>query len=589
MLVKPRHTAPPSPIINPMNQYELADIFDRIAGLLEIKGEVVYKTAAYRRAADSLRNFTGDIEEMHKEKRLTEIPGVGKAIAEKIGELLDTGKLGFLERLEEELPATLIELLGVPDVGPKKALLFYKEAGITSLAELEAAAREGKLRHLPGIGERTEARILAGIEAIQRRSTRLPLGVVLPAAERWVAWLRSLPEVEQADAAGSVRRRKTTIGDLDLVAASNEPQKVMDAFVHHPDVKRISAHGDAKSSVELRNGLNVQLWIQPPERYGSLLLHVTGSKEHNVHLRDLALQKGYSLSEKGFISEDKGERLFADEESLYKALGLPWFPPELRENRGEIEAAFQNRLPKLIELGDIHAELHAHSNWSDGALSILDMANAAKARGLKVLAITDHSQGLGVANGLSIERLRAQRNEIEAAREQLGDSILLLHGSEVEIRADGKLDFPDEVLAELDIVIASLHVGLRQPREAVTARLLNAIRNPHVDIIGHPSGRMFPDRGGADLDWDAVLDAAKEHRVALEINAHPDRLDLDDVHAYRAVAMGIPLSINTDAHRPENFDLLHYGVAIARRAWAAPENVINTWPPEKLLDWLSGQ
>ncbi|HZW04776.1 MAG TPA: DNA polymerase/3'-5' exonuclease PolX [Anaerolineaceae bacterium] len=572
-----------------MNQYELADIFDRIAGLLEIKGEVVYKTAAYRKAADSLRNFSGDLKQFHKENHLTDIPGVGKAISEKIGELLDTGKLGFLERLEEEFPASLIELLEVPDVGPKKAAMFYKEAGITSLTELESAAKEGKLRHLPGVGEKAEARILAGIEAVNRRSTRLPLGTVLPLAERWAAWLRRLPEVATADAAGSVRRRRTTIGDLDLVAASNEPEKVMDAFVHHPEVKRISAHGDAKSSVELHNGLSAQLWIQPPERYGSLLLHVTGSKEHNVHLREIALQHGYSMSEKGFLAEDESERTFADEESLYAALGLPWFPPELRENRGEIEAAIAGRLPRLIEMGDLKAELHAHSEWSDGALSILAMAEAARERGLKVLAITDHSQSLGVANGLNANRLREQRKAIAAAQEKLGESIRLLQGAEVEIRADGNLDYPDDVLAELDIVIASLHVGLRQPRQEVTARLINAIRNPRVDLIGHPSGRMFPNREGADLDWDAVLAAAKDHGVALEINAHPDRLDLDDAYAFRAVEMGILLSINTDAHRPENYDLRDYGVAIARRSWATPENVINAWEPQKLLDWLQNR
>ncbi|MCX7977247.1 MAG: helix-hairpin-helix domain-containing protein, partial [Bellilinea sp.] len=380
-----------------MNNQQLADIFERIANLLEISGEVVYKTLAYRRAAESLRAYPREASELYREGKLTEIPGVGKAIAEKIEELLTTGKLGFLERLEQEVPPTLLELLEIPDVGPKKVALFWKQAGITSLMDLESAARDGHLRRLPGIGEKSEQRILAGIEALRRRSKRMLLGTVRPIGLRWLNWLRGLPGIQQVELAGSLRRWKPTIGDLDLVAAAEDPAAIMDAFVRHPDVVRVLAHGENKSSIELSNGLNVQLWIQPPEKFGSLLQFVTGSKEHNVRLRELAQRKGLSLSEHGITSADGKEQFFEDENDLYRALGLDWIPPELREDRGEIQAALEHRLPNLISLQDLQAELHSHSTWSDGAMSIREMAKAAKARGLKMLAVTDHTHSLGIA------------------------------------------------------------------------------------------------------------------------------------------------------------------------------------------------
>lgn len=564
----------------------LADIFTRIADLLEIKGEVVYKVIAYRKAADSLNNLSGDVKEYWRNKKLNQIPGVGKAIAEKIDEVLTTGRLGFLERLESEVPPGLAELLQVPDLGPRKAAMFWKQAGISNLAELEEAARAGRLRGLPGMGEKSEKKILAGIEAVSRRSERLPLGRVWPFAQEQVQFLRSIPEVVDAETAGSVRRMRSTIGDLDLVAASNDPGKAMEAFVSQPHVSAILSQGEFKSSVEFNNRIRSQIWIQPPERWGTALIHATGSKDHNVRLREMALDKGLSLSEKSFLREDGSEILCASEEEVYKTLGLPWIPPEMREDRGEIQAALNNHLPHLITLADIKAELHAHTTWSDGVLSVKDLALEAVRRGFKVLAVTDHSGGLGITQGLTLEKMREQRKEIDGVQKELGDSILILQGCEVEIKADGSLDFPDEVLEELDIVIASLHVSLRQPRAKVTERLLNAIRNPHVDIIGHPTGRMFPDREGADLDMDEIFRAAAESGVALEINAHPARLDLDDIYARRAVEMGIPLAINTDAHSAADFDMLHYGIATARRGWVEPENVINAWKPEKLLKWL---
>ena len=570
-----------------LTNQSLAETFRLIADLLEIKGEVIYKILAYRRAAESLVDLGRDVREVWREGKLTEIPGVGKAIAEKIDELLTTGELGFLNRLAEEVPLSLAELLQVPGLGPKKVGLFWRQLGITTLDELRAAAEAGRLRALPGMGAKSEQKILRGIEALARRSGRTPLGAAWPFAQELLAFLNDLPGVQRAEPAGSLRRMRATVGDLDLLVAAADSAPVMAAFVGRPDVVEVLGHGVTKSSVEFANGLRAQLWVHPLERFGTALQYATGSQEHNVRLRELALDRGYSLSEHALKRVDDGsEVLCATEEEVYAALGLPWIPPELREGRGEIRAALSGKLPPYLQCAYLQAELHCHSTWSDGRATIREMARAALARGLSVLAITDHSQSLGIAHGLTPERLRQQRKEIRAVQAGLGDAILLLQGAEVEIKADGRLDYPDEVLAELDVVIASLHTSLGQPRAQVTQRLLRAMHNPHVDIIGHPSGRLLPDREGADLDMDAVLDAARSSGVALEINAHPSRLDLEDVYARRAAEMGIPLSINTDAHAPENLELAHFGVAVARRAWVGPEQVINCWERERLLNWL---
>lgn len=567
---------------------QLAEVFTLIGDLLEIKGEIIYKILAYRKAAESLTGLGRDVHEVWKEGKLTEIPGVGKAIAEKIDELLTTGQLEFLEKLKAEVPASLADLLKVPDLGPKKIAMFWREAGVTTLAELEDAARKGYLRSLPGMGEKSEAKIIAGIESLGRRSGRIPLGRAWPFAQHMLELLRSVPGVTAAEAAGSLRRMRSTVGDIDLLAAAPDSKAVMEAFTTHPEVARVLGKGETKASVEYTHGLRAQLWVHPPERFGTALQYATGSKDHNVRLRELALKQGLSLSEHALTRTggEGGEILCATEEEVYAALGMPYIPPELREDRGEVQAAKAGKLPPLLELDDLRAELHAHTTWSDGKLSVLQLAEAAIARGKKVLAITDHSESLGVAGGLSVERLRQQRKEIDEAQRTLGDQIRLLQGTEVEIRADGALDYPDEVLAELDIVFASMHTGLRQPREKVTQRTLDAIRHPHVDVIGHPTGRMIPDREGADLDMDAVLSAAAESGTALEINAHPSRLDLDDVYSRRAIEMGVVLSINTDAHSASDMDLLLFGVATARRGWVGPEQVINAWEPERLLAWL---
>jgi DNA polymerase (family 10) len=575
-----------------MTNKDLAEVFTSIADLLEIKGEIIYKTLAYRKAAESLTDYGRDVNDVWREggaKGLRQIPGVGQAIAEKIDELLTTGKLEFFEKLKKEAPITLIDVLKVSGVGPKKAALFWKQLDIITLDQLKVAAQAGKLRGLPGMGEKSETKILEGIESLSRRSGRTPLGQALPVARDILNLLRNVKGVVRAEMAGSLRRMKVTVGDIDLLVASANPGPVMRAFTSQKDIARVLGQGETKSSIEFGNGMRAQLWVHPPQRFGTALQYATGSKDHNVRLRELALDKGLSLSDQSFTKKNGREILCATEEEVYETLGLQFVPPELREDRGEVQAALKKQLPDLIELSDLHADLHSHSTWSDGRASIKQMAEAARARGLKVLAVTDHSQSLGVTGGLTPQRLREQRKEIDKVQNELGGSITLLQGTEVEIRADGSLDYDDGVLASLDIVIASLHTSLRQPREQVTARLLNAIRSRHVDIIGHPTGRLIPDREGADLDLDAVLAAAKESGVALEINAHPMRLDLDDVYSRRAIEMGIPLAINTDAHHPNDFALMDYGIAVARRGWVTASNVINVWDANRLRRWLAGR
>ena len=570
-----------------MNNKDLADVFTLIANLSEIKGEIIYKTLAYRKAAENLAGLGRDVNEYWKEGKLEEIPGVGKAISEKIDELLNTGKLEFLEKLRRKCRSAWQTGCRSPAWDPRKWLLSGKSFISPPWKSWRQAARAGKLRHLPGMGEKSEAQILAGIELLSRRSGRIPIGQAFPLARQIITALLKVPGVKAAEPAGSLRRMRSTVGDLDILVAAKEFAPVMEAFTSLAGVSRVLGKGPTKASIEFGDGLRAQLWVHPPEHFGTALVYATGSKDHNVRLRELALNKGLSLSEHALLRTDGSGEIFCDtEEKVYAALDLPWIPPEIREDHGEVQAAQAGKLPKLIEQADIHADLQVHSNWSDGKLSMLEMARAAARRGIKVIAFTDHSVSLGVANGLSLERHAGQQAEIKKTQRALGDSIRILHATEVEIKADGTLDYQDEFLATLDLVLASLHSSLRQPREKVTQRLLNAVRNPHVDIIGHPTGRLFPDREGADLDMEAVLAAAAESGVALEINAHPLRLDLDDATARRAKEMGIPLSINTDAHSEADLDLLPFGVAIARRAWLTKTDVINAWPVDKLLGWL---
>lgn len=573
-----------------MTNREVASIFATIADMLEIKGENIHRVLSYRRAAETISELPRDINAVYEEGALTDLPHIGKTLAEKIEELLTTGELAFFNRLADDIPPGVVDMLRVPGLGPKRVARFWKELGITDIEALKEAAEAGRLRQMSGMGAKSEAKIVEGIEALTRRTDRISIGEAYPTAVRVLGHLLRIEGALRGEIAGSLRRMRATIGDIDLLIASHTPEPIMQAFVDLPEVARVLVHGQTKTSVELYNGQQIDLRVLPPERYGTLLAYFTGSKAHNVKMRELVLKQGWSLNENGFTPlEGGGETLCATEEEVYGMLGLPWIPPELREDRGEIEAAQASKLPDLVTLEDMQGDLQLHTTWSDGKASVLDMAQAAKARGYRYMLVTDHSHGLGIVSGLAPEDVPKQREEIDRANAELGGDFTVLHGIEVEVRADGSLDYDDEVLARFDIVQASVHTSLRQPREQITQRMLNAIRNPHVDIIGHPRGQLIPDREPADLDMDAIFEAAAEHDVALEINANPRRLDLDDMHARRAVEMGIKLTISTDAHHPEEFDLMHYGVATARRGWVSAAHVVNTWPLDAVMEWVKGR
>lgn len=568
-----------------MNNREVVEMFERVADMLAIRGDHIHRILAYRRAAESVAALGRDINQVYAEGTLTDVPGIGKTLAAKIEEMLTTGELAFYERLSMEVPPTLLELLRVEGLGPKRVKQIYDTLGVTTLDELKAAAGDGKLQQLPRMGKKTEDRLLRAIEALDRHGDdRSPIGDVWPVAQEMLQMLAAVPGVNITAVAGSLRRMKETIGDLDLLVAAETADLVMDRFCGLERVESVVARGPTKARVLLHTGLGVDLRVLPADRWGTLLSYFTGSKEHNVRLRELALKQGLSLNEHAFTAENGGaEILCASEEEVYRTLGLPYIPPPLRENRGEVEAALSGKLPHLVQTGDILGDLHVHSTWSDGRLSILEMAKAAQDRGLQYIVITDHSQSLGIGNGLSIERLQDQASEIREANEIMGPTFQILHGTEMEIKADGSLDYPDDVLAELDFVIASLHTSLSQPREQVTDRMLNAIWNPHVDMIAHPSGRLLPDRLGADLDMDMILESAVATNTILEINANPRRLDLRDIHVRRAVELGVRMAINSDAHHSDHLSFLHYGVATAQRGWAEANDIVNTWPVEKLL------
>lgn len=580
-----------------LSNREIADIFETVADMLQIKGEIIHRVLSYRRAGESIRELPRDLHVIAAEGKLTEIPGIGDTLAAKISEMLETGKLEFYERLTKEIPVGLVAVMRINGVGPKKAKLFWEQLNITTIEALEAAAREGKLRDLPGMGAKSEQKVIEGIEALSRQTGRFSLGVALPAAQAILDQLMTVPGAIEGAIAGSIRRGRPTIGDVDLLVASDDAAPIMDKFVQMENVARILGHGPTKSSVELLNGLQVDVRVLEKARWGTALNYFTGSQAHNIHMRELALEKGFSLNEHAFSPVDKDKNIIEDapkilcatEEEVYAMVGLPLIPPELREDAGEIEAAQAGKLPNLITLADIRADLHMHTTWSDGAFSVREMAEAAKARGRKYIVITDHSRSLGIANGLSIERLLEQQKEVRIVDSLMAPDFRVFHGTEMDINADGGLDYPDEILAQLDFVIASLHVSLRQERPQIMQRLLNAISNPHVDMIGHPRAQYIPDREPVDADMDAVFEAAKKHGTVLEVNANPRRLDLEAQYVRRAVELGIPLSINTDAHAIDQMDLMHYGVMTARRGWAEAKNVINTWPVERFIEWTTSR
>lgn len=573
-----------------LTNHDIAEVFSTIADLMEILDEDRFRVQAYRRAGDAIRDLPAPLATYRTRGELEQIPGVGKAIAEKIGELLDTGELQYYLRLQEKVPPGVRELLRVPGVGPRTAGRLYRELGITSLAELQAAAEGGRLATLKGFGAKTIESILQGIRAAERQERRVLLAHALEIAETLIDALRNAaPALDQAAYAGSLRRGRPTVGDLDILAAADDAPAVVRAFTTLPLVARVESAGDEKASILLHNGMQADLIAVPPGVWGSALQHFTGSKAHNIRFRELALAQGLSFSEHGFRRTDGTLLTCATEEEVYATVGLPWIPPELREDEGEFEAARAGMLPRLVELSDIRADLHMHSTWSDGRADIRTMAEAARACGYSHIAITDHSAYVGLTHGLDAERLHAQRQEIEALNAEYGARgvpFRILQGVEVDITPEGNLALPDDVLAELDIVVASAHVQLRQSPEAVTERLIRAVRNPHVDIIGHPVGRMLGSREGAPVDIDALARAAADHRVLLEVNSGPHRLDLDGPAVRRALALGATITINSDAHHPDNLAWMRLGVVTARRGWASASQVANTWSLAALQEWL---
>jgi len=592
---------------------DLARIFHEIGDMLEVKGELVFKTVAYHRAADAIAHSPVEVARSYREGRPPKIQGVGQAISDKIEELSRTGRLAFYDRLRREVPPSLVQLLDVPGVGPKTVKILYETLGIESLEELRRAAEAHRLRSVRGLSEKSEQSILDGIAQLESRQRRMLLGAAERTVEALLAGLRDAPGLREITPAGSFRRRRETIGDLDLLAETDDPQGLIARFTGLPQVERVVNAGTHKAAIQLAAGPQVDLMIVPPGEFGTYGIHFTGSKEHNVHLRGIARDRGWSLSEKGFLrlgldgepltGSDAELRTFATEVEAYAFLDLPFVEPELREDRGEVEAAQDGRLPDLVGLDDLRGDLHSHSDWSDGVHEIVQMADAARRRGYAYQVLTDHSVSLAIARGLTVERVAVQRrivaglNELFAREEGEGaappetpkEGFRLLHGCELEIRADGHLDFEDDVLARFDLVVASLHVGRRQPREQLTQRVLNAIRSPHVDVIAHPAGRMIQEREDLDLDWDAIYVEAARSGTALEINGSDHRLDLSDERARRAAAAGCVLSIDSDAHRVEELDFVRWGVAQARRGWIGPTLVLNTRSRAELLEWVGAK
>jgi len=579
--------------IDPMNvsrrtrNGEIAMLLEEIADLLEIDGEDSFRVNAYRAAARRIESWREPIELLHAEGRLRDVPGVGPALGQKIAEYLSTGRLAYVERLRGKFPPGLVELLQVPGLGPRKARLVYDKLGVTNLAELEAAARAGRLRDIPGLGEKTEQNLLTEIERLQQRGARHQLGAALAVAEELLASLRECWAVARADYAGSLRRMLETIGDIDILVASASPDQVERFFLGLGQVRDVLRQGPSRTSVIVRDGLQVDLRVVEPDSWGSALQYFTGSKEHNVRLRELAVKRGWTLNEYGLFEQEGGKRLVgADEADVYEALGLQWVPPEMRENLGEIELAAAGKLPRLLEEGDIRADLHVHSDWTDGGSSVEEMARAAMARGREYIALTDHSKSLAMTMGLSEERVDEQRALVQRLNKKLAP-FRILHGTEMDIKLDGQLDYEDETLAGLEYVSASVHTGMNQGREVMTGRVLRALGNPYVATLNHPHGRLIGSRVGYELDMDAVIRCAAERGVAIEINSQPARMDLDSFWARQARDAGVKLAINTDAHSVRGFDALRFGVGIARRAWLGPEDVLNTLTLEDLLAHLA--
>jgi len=571
-----------------MKNTAIAKVFSDIADLLELKSENAFKIRAYQKAARAIEHYPKAIRIMLDEgEDLRNISGVGEAIAKKTTELVTTGKLGYYENLKAEFPEGITNLLAIPGIGPKTANRLSRELGISSVDALEQAIHDGRVANLFRLGDKTASNILQQIQALRRKDQRIPIGEALPIVEEILGSLRSVPGVRNLTYAGSLRRFRETLGDIDLMGTADDAREVIDTFVSLPHVGQVLAQGSTKASAIVSGGLQVDLRMVEHDSLGSLLQYFTGSKQHNISLRERGRRQGLKLSEYGItdLATDKLEK-FALEEGFYHRLGLQYIPPELREAQGEVERAEQGALPKLVELSDIKGDLHMHTDWSDGHNSLEEMALAGKNLGYQYVAITEHSGGRGIAHGLDVERLRKQIAEIRALNERL-DGIRVFSGIEVDIRADGSLDLPHEVLSGLDIVIGAVHSAMNQSEERMTKRVLGAIENPDVDVIAHPTCRLLGEREPIAIDLEAIFKAAVKNNKVLEINAMPERLDLNDVHTFRARELGIKLAIETDAHSVAHLGFMRFGVSVARRAWCEPQHILNALPLEELLAFLN--
>jgi len=568
----------------PTNE-QIAELFENMGSLLEMKGDTIFKIRAYQRAARTIEQLSSPLAQaVENGEDLTKIPGVGKAISEKIVEFIGTGQVAAYQRLLEELPPGVLDLKDIPGIGPKTAVAIGVELGISTVEGVAEAAADGRLAGLPRMGQKAADSILRHIEAFQAIGSRTPIGRALPIAEEVIAALRKqCPEIGPLFPAGSLRRWEETIGDIDLIGIAPDPEAVGDALVALPMIKDVLVRGPKKTSVVVESGMQIDLRIGEPGTFGALLQYFTGSQQHNIRLRDYANRKGLSLNEYGITNTETGKvEEFADEEGFYARLGLPWMPPELRTGVYELDAGLADSLPRLIEATDLKGDLHLHSEWSDGNDPIELMIEAAVSQGYEYMALTDHSASLGVANGLTNERLESQISLLRSMQKNY--DITILCGSECDIRANGDMDYPDEILAQLDWVVASVHSAMGQDQATMTARMIKAMEHPSVTIIGHLTTRLLGQREPVEFDLEAVLQAARDTGTALEINASPERLDLKDTHAYRARELGVPLVINTDSHHHTHLDKRRFGVAVARRAWCRPEDILNTMSREEFLE-----
>lgn len=564
---------------------EIAEIFDKIADILDILNENPFRIRAYRNAGANIRELGDDIEDLAERGELTEIPGVGPDLAEKIKEFISTGKVEDYENLRKRFPEGFTELLGIQGLGPKTLSKLNKELGVKNLEDLERALKKEKVPNLRGMGKKKVEDIRRGVELFKKSRERMPLGITLPLAEEIVDEISKIPGTKGTTLAGSVRRMRETIGDIDILTTAKDGRHVVEAFTKLPFVKEVLAEGDTKGSVVLENGIQVDLQVAEPESYGAALLYFIGSKAHNIKLRTIAMERGLKINEYGVFREDKkiaGET----EEEIYKTLGLQWIPPEIREDRGEVEAAQYGKLPDLVKLEDIKGDLQMHSIWSDGKTTIEEMALRAKELGYEYIAMTDHSPSSRIAGGLSIERLYEKKKEVDALNKKL-KGIKILMGSEVDIKSDGSLDYPDEVLKDLDIAIAAVHSGFKMDMESMTRRIVKALKNPFIHLLAHPTGRLIGRREGYDVDMDEIIKTAKEYGKALEVNSHYLRLDLNDTNVRKAVDAGVKIVISTDSHTPDELHMIRLGVATARRGWVEKKDVLNTMRLNELSKWLN--